>query len=193
MNDTDEKNITRRKFVKDGVRLLSTLAIGGSLAKMLVDRNTANNTLVWQIDPDRCVQCGLCATGCVLASSAVKCVHAFDVCGYCELCGGYSRKDAINLDTAAENQLCPTGAIQRKFIEEPYFEYVIDESLCVGCSKCVKGCDSFGNGSLYLQVSRDLCVDCNECAIARNCPAQAFKKIPASQGYILRGGKKLIG
>ena len=32
-------------------------------------------------------------------------------------CGGYLKPDAVNLNTAAENQLCPTAALKRKFIE----------------------------------------------------------------------------
>ncbi len=49
----------------------------------------------------------------------------------------------------------------------------------MGCGKCVKGCNMFGNGSLYLQVSHDRCVNCNICAISTACPAQAFRQVPA--------------
>ena len=143
--------------------------------------------LVWQLDPAKCVQCGRCATECVLAPSAVKCVHAFNMCGYCKLCFGYFQPGADALTSDAENQLCPTGAIRRGFVEEPYFEYTIDESLCIGCGKCVKGCGLFGNGSLHLQVRHDRCVHCNECAIARACPADAFRRVPATQPYLLKG------
>jgi electron transport complex protein RnfB len=87
------------------------------------------------------------------------------------------------LDTAAENLLCPTGAIQRKFVEDPYFEYTIDESLCNGCGKCAKGCNSFGNGSLYLQIKQELCTNCNECAIMNVCPDDAIQRVPAAKVY----------
>ena len=63
--------------------------------------------------------CGRCATECVLEQSAVKCVHSFDMCGYCQLCTGYFEPQPNKLNTAAENQLCPTGAILRSFIEDP--------------------------------------------------------------------------
>ncbi len=107
----------------------------------------------------------------MLDESAVKCVHSFAMCGYCDLCTGYFRPDADRARIpAAENQLCPTGAIQRAFVEDPYFEYTIDERLCIGCGKCVKGCNAFGNGSLYLQVRHDRCQNCNECAIAVGLP-----------------------
>ncbi|MDQ1255952.1 MAG: H+/Na+-translocating ferredoxin:NAD+ oxidoreductase subunit, partial [Candidatus Hydrogenedentes bacterium] len=51
---------------------------------------------------------------------------------------------------------------------------------------CVKGCGTFGNGSLYMQVKHDLCVYCNACAIARACPADAFRRIPARTAYLLK-------
>lgn len=142
--------------------------------------------MVWQIDPTKCVQCGQCATHCVLNPSAVKCVHLFSLCGYCKLCFGYFRPGTKTLTSGAENQLCPTGAIGRSFIEDPYYEYIINETLCIGCAKCVKGCNAFGNGSLCLQVRHDICVNCNECAIARACPAGAFYKIPAAKPSLLK-------
>ena len=140
----------------------------------------------WQIDPEKCTFCGRCQTDCVLPVSAVKCVHAAEVCGYCDLCGGYYRTNAKELNTAAENLICPTGAIQRKFIEEPYYEYTVNEKLCIGCGKCAKGCNSFGNGSLYLQIKQDLCKNCNECSIAKTCPAGAIKRVTVSKVYYLK-------
>lgn len=147
---------------------------------------------VWQLDPAKCTQCGRCATACVLQPSAVKCVHRPAQCGYCRLCFGFFQPGATLLTSAAENQMCPTGAIRRKFIEEPYYEYTIDESLCIGCGRCVKGCSAFGNGSLVLQVRHDRCVNCNECSIARTCPSDAFRQVPATAPYLFKprsGGK----
>jgi electron transport complex protein RnfB len=68
--------------------------------------------------------------------------------------------------------------------DERFFEYTIDEQKCIACGKCVAGCRLM-NGSLYLQVRHDRCVNCNECAIAVACPAQAFRRVPASQPYLL--------
>jgi electron transport complex protein RnfB len=90
------------------------------------------------------------------------------------------------LNTAAENLMCPTGAIQRKFVEEPYFEYAVNENLCNGCGKCAKGCNSFGNGSLYLQIKQELCTNCNECAIKKECPADAIQRVTLSKVYDLK-------
>ncbi len=122
----------------------------------------------------------------VLEVSAVKCVHAFAMCGYCNLCTGSLRPDPVTLDSGAENELCPTGAIKRSFIEDPYYEYTIDESLCIGCAKCVKGCNAFGNGSLFLQVRHDRCLNCNECSIAAACPSGAYKRVPVENPYLLK-------
>jgi electron transport complex protein RnfB len=108
------------------------------------------------------------------------------MCGYCKLCSGYLEPAPINIDTAAENQLCPTGAIKRKPLEDPYYDYSIDESLCIGCGKCVKGCVQFGNGSFVLQVRHDRCLNCNECAIAIACPADAYQRVPANNPYLLK-------
>ena len=179
------KKINRRSFITGGLRLGVALGLGG--VGFALGKNTIAGNTVWQLDPSKCLQCGRCATNCVLAQSAVKCMHVYDLCGYCDLCGGYLRPETKEITTAAENQLCPTSAIKRKYIEEPFFEYRIDEKLCIGCGKCVKGCGAFGNGSLQLQVNHDLCVNCNQCAIARDCPADAFSRVPISKPYIFKG------
>lgn len=170
-----------------GLRTSATIALGG-LGAALAARSGSAST-VWQIDPDLCNQCERCSTHCVLGPSAVKCVHAFDVCGYCALCGGYHRPGSRVQDTAAENQLCPTGALVRTYVENPFFQYTIDETLCIGCSRCVAGCGAFGNGSLYLQVRHDRCLNCNQCSIAEVCPSDAFRRIPSARPYLLRGGE----
>lgn len=190
MDKNNSKKISRGQFIRNSMRL--ALGLGaGVLSGYAATRSYAGNKR-WQSDPDKCIQCGRCATNCVLSPSAVKCVHAFAVCGYCDLCSGYYRPDRIALDTAAENRLCPTSAIKRTYVEDPYYEYVIDHTLCIGCGKCVKGCLSFGNGSLFLQVMHDRCVNCNDCSIAKFCPADAFKRVPASEPYLLKGQRESL-
>lgn len=179
------KRFNRRDFIQKSIRASLAVSVGGLGGLALKD--ATGKDWVWQIDPFECNQCGRCATECVRNPSAVKCVHAFDLCGYCDLCGGYFIPGAVRLDTGAENQLCPTGALKRKFIEEPYFEYEIDEDLCIGCAKCVKGCTAFGNGSLHLQIRHDLCHNCNECSIAWVCPTKAIKRVPADTPYLIKG------
>ena len=143
---------------------------------------------VWQLDPNRCIACGRCQTNCVLDLSAVKAVNCFALCGYCDICTGYFPTKDYVLDTGAENQLCPTGAIARNYVDKQsgvnYFEYTINEELCIACGKCVVGCRLM-NGSLFLQVRHDRCLNCNECSIAVGCPAEAFRRVPAASPRLL--------
>lgn len=179
------KDIPRRSVLKDGARGVMMLMAGGA-AGYLGSKVQAEE-YVWQIDPNQCTMCGKCSTTCVLDESAVKCIQKYEMCGYCKLCTGFFDPAPIALDTGAENQICPTNAIKRSFVEDPYFEYRIDESLCIGCAKCVKWCKAFGNASMYLQIKHDRCVNCNECSIAADCPSQAIKRIPLKQAYLLKG------
>jgi electron transport complex protein RnfB len=182
MERQKNKYQSRRDFVKKAGKL--AVAFPLIIIPVALSKQTSATGYVWQIDPFKCTQCGQCKTNCVLTPSASKCVHAYQMCGFCDLCGGYQRQGVKNISTAAENQLCPTGAITRTFVEEPYFQYTIDENLCDGCTKCVKGCADFGNGSLYMQIRHNLCVNCNDCSIARTCPSDAISRIPAEEAYI---------
>jgi electron transport complex protein RnfB len=180
--------MTRREFLAAGGRAGLALGALGIAGGALWGARPPD--LRWQLDPDKCIQCGRCATNCVLMPSAVKCVHAFEICGYCDLCSGFLKPNALKLDTGAENRLCPVNAITRTYVEDPYFQYTINPDLCIGCGKCVKGCQSFGNGSLFLQAMHDRCVNCNECAIARACPARAWTRLPSAVPYLLKGKKR---
>ena len=187
MKDKKEnpKHIDRREFICNCARYACLAGLVGtgiylSTKEKKTDSKDSKHK-VWQLDPKKCTQCGNCATKCVLTPSAVKCVHVFAVCGYCNLCGGYFQQNSKELTTGGENQLCPTAAIKRTYIDDPYYEYTIDEPLCIGCAKCVKGCGAFGNGSLVLQVRHDLCINCNECNIAKECPSQAFSLVPSNK------------
>ena len=185
MADNDPKPLNRREFLRYGLAGAAALTFGGIGGRALTQSKP--NATRWQIDPSLCVQCEKCATECVLTPSAVKCFHAFNMCGYCDWCFGYFQSDAKERSTAAENQLCPTGALVRRYVEEPYYQYVIDEPLCIGCGICVKGCNNFGNGSLFLQIDQSLCVHCNDCAIARQCPAGAIVRVDDAHPYLLKG------
>jgi electron transport complex protein RnfB len=182
----DEKKIqvNRRDFLRQGLWGGCLAGLAGTGA--ILAAKSQQQKYVWQVDPYKCTACGNCATFCVLQESAVKCVHAYAMCGYCDLCTGYFRPEPKDLNTAAENQLCPRGAIIRTYVEDPYFEYTIDESKCNGCGKCVEGCGAFGNGSLFLQIRHDRCVNCNECAIAKACPDNAIVRVPADNPYLLK-------
>jgi len=182
----NNKQVDRRGFMAGGVRVAGIVGLGG-VAGLLGTQRSQSEEYVWQLDPDKCMACTNCQTHCVLDESAVKCVQFFLMCGFCDVCTGYFPTENYELNT--ENQLCPTNALVRTFIEEQagvrYFEYAIDEANCIGCGKCVAGC-ALMNGSLYLQVRHDRCVNCNECAIAVACPTQAFRRVPASEPNLLK-------
>jgi electron transport complex protein RnfB len=179
----DQPKRTRREFLAESIRTGGLVAASGALGALA---SHAAGSTVWQIDPAKCVQCERCSTECVLTPSAVKCVHAYAMCGYCKLCFGLLRDRRTGNTSAAENSRCPTDAIKRRFVEDPYYEMFIDEPLCFGCAKCAKGCTTFGNGSLHLQIRHDRCVSCNQCAIATACPADAISRVPASRPYKMK-------
>jgi Na+-translocating ferredoxin:NAD+ oxidoreductase subunit B len=175
---------SRRAFLGDGLRGAFLFMLGA--ATSVLARRSQPKKWVWQLDPYKCVWCTNCATQCVLTPSAVKCVQVYPMCGYCKLCTGYFEPEPNRLNTGAENQICPVGAIKRTALEDPYYDYSIDEPICIGCAKCVKGCTLFGNGSFFLQVRHDRCVNCNQCSIAVACPVQAFQRVPADKPYLFK-------
>lgn len=179
------ENPTRRDFLASTLRGAGVLAAGGIVAAAAVSQGKTP-AMVWQIDPDKCTWCGRCATECVLEPSAVKCVQAYAICGYCRLCTGYFDAEPNALNAGAENQICPTGAIKRKHIEDEYYEYSIDADACIGCAKCVDGCTRYGNGSFFLQINQSICVQCNRCSIAARCPSQAISRVPADKAYRIK-------
>lgn len=169
-----KKKMTRREWLRTGLRggcLVGLTALSGRLLL-----NGPAEASVWQIDPALCTACGKCATSCVRHQSAARCFQAYSICGYCDLCSGYFEPDHLARNEGAENQLCPTGALVRKLVEPPYFEYSISRDDCIGCGRCVEFCKAYGNGSFYLQISQDICKQCNECSIARACPARAISR-----------------
>lgn len=175
---SDKQPVDRRGFLGGSVRWVGALGLGSAAGVLAAGHGRAKD-YVWQIDPDKCVACGNCQTHCVLDTSAVKAVQCFEMCGFCDICTGYFPQD-YELNTDAKNQLCPTDAVVRRFVEQQatvrYFEYTIEEDKCIACGKCVEGC-ALMNGSLFLQVNHDLCRNCNECAIAIACPSRAFRRI----------------
>ena len=183
----DEQKTDRRGFFKAIARALGVLGLGAGVGAVAAKGERGD--MVWQIDPDKCIACGNCATACVLTPSAARCVHDIEICGFCDFCFGYFAEVRPGDEETAENLRCPTDAIIRNFVEEPYYEYLIDEPKCIGCAICVEGCMQYGNGSLIMQVRHDRCVNCNECAIAAQCPADAFVRVPASDPYLLRSQK----
>jgi electron transport complex protein RnfB len=184
----DSLRQTRRDFLLESTRLTGIVLLAGA-GGFVAGHHGQAEPLVWQLDPDLCIACGNCAKHCVLTPSAVKAVQFYPLCAMCDICTGYFHVDYKGLNTAGENQLCPTGALVREFIAEQVgvgrFEYHVHKELCIGCGKCVQGC-AMMNGSLFLQVQHDRCVNCNECSIALACPTQAFRRVPRTQPYLLK-------
>jgi len=180
------KSSDRRAFFRDALRGAGAMVLAG-ITGLLFKRTARADGLRWQINPHKCTECGKCSTHCVVNPSAVKAVHAFGLCGYCDLCTAYFEPNPFALNEGAENHMCPTDAIERTYIEEPYYEYKIDEPHCIGCAKCVDGCRTYGNGSMHLQIQHDICVNCNSCSIDMACPSDAFVLLPASQPYLFKG------
>lgn len=188
---------TRRQFLNSVARGAGVVTVGGAALALTI---RADADKVWNINLNDCTACkefnadptGLskCATECVLKMSAVKAVNDFSKCGYCMICPGYhdvnSPVDEQGIPTA---MVCPYDAIirtPRGYYDEAdpnnnFYEYMIDESKCTGCGKCVLGCKPpMGNGSLRLEVRHNLCVDCNQCTIANACPVDAFDRTPVT-------------
>ena len=183
---SEPNDLTRRNLLSRGLRIGAVVATAGVGAALV--RNGHAAEMVWQIDPFKCIGCTNCATKCVLNPSAVKCQHnAEALCGYCRKCFGYFRSyDGNKFDESAESQMCPVDAIERKHIEGEHFEYHINTVRCIGCAKCVKGCMIDGNQSLFLQIDHSICVGCNRCSIAAECPAQAISRVPLKHPYLLK-------
>jgi len=186
---------TRREVLGHAVRGATFVGLGGVAAYLA---KKASGEGVWQLDCEKCINsrhgavgvdyCDLCATSCVLALSAVRAVNDHDKCGRCYICPAYyDIKSAIDADGLPSQKLCPRDAIERKPIgwideDDPannFYEYIIDETLCNGCGKCVMACkEPAGLSSIKLMVRYDLCVDCNRCAIAIACPDEAYDRGP---------------
>lgn len=139
----------------------------------------------WQIDPGKCIACGRCATACVRTPSAAKAVNNFKACNNCVVCYGH----ITDLDIESEKidsegrRVCPVDAVKRVNLTgevDGYFEYRQDHSRCIGCSQCVSRCAEHNGdrASMFMIIRPDLCVGCNECTIATQCPSDAVVRVP---------------
>ena len=188
---------TRREVLGHAARGTGLLVLGGAVVYLT---KKAGADGAWAIDPTKCVNirlgatgvevCERCATNCVLPLSAVRAVNEYSKCGRCCICPAYfDVKSEIGRDGLPTGKLCPRDAIERVAIgdvdpDDPlnnFYDYHIDETLCNGCGMCVMGCkEPAGLSSIRLEVRHNLCVDCNRCAIAMVCPDDALARKPCS-------------
>ncbi len=127
----NNSDMNRRGFLKTGAGTACLAGLGG-LTWLAGSKKSKAHT-VWQLDPHVCVSCGNCENHCVLEVSAVKCIHAFAMCGYCNLCTGSLRPDPVTLDSGAENEVCPTGALVHRRQDDA------DAGACDTCAACSNG------------------------------------------------------
>jgi electron transport complex protein RnfB len=198
------QEMTRRELLGNAARGAGLLGLGGTAAFLTLK---AGKEGVWCLDTAKCVNsrlgatnvevCDLCAMECVLPLSAVRAVNDYSKCGRCYICPAYYDVTSdVDEEGLPSKKLCPRDAITRKPIGEVdpadpannFYEYVIDETLCNGCGKCVMGCkEPAGLGSILLEVRYDLCVDCNRCSIAIACPDEAYYRNPEDKASRERG------
>ncbi len=192
---------TRRDVLGYAARGTGFIVLGGAVV-YLTDK--ANAEHAWAIDAEKCRNiklgitgieaCDKCATTCVLSLSAIRAVNEYSKCGRCCICPAYyDVTSEVGPDGLPMGKLCPRDAIQREAIGEVdpddplnnFYEYVIDETKCNGCGKCVLACkEPAGLGSIRLEVRHNLCLDCNRCSIAVVCPDLAVVQAPAKPGNV---------
>ena len=99
---SEEASNSRRDLFRNTLRGTGVVALATVTGSMMKDGVQAEEE-VWQIDPHKCTECGKCETHCVVTPSAVKAVHAFGACGFCDLCTAYFVPDPFDLNEGAEN------------------------------------------------------------------------------------------
>lgn len=180
---------SRRNHLKSAGNLLGAAVIGTATWRIFsppaedAEFIAQGRRFAWQIDPEKCLYCGLCETACVRKPSAAKAVNDQKKCSNCVVCYGHisdSKIDSDKIDSEGE-RVCPHNAVVRKNFSggvDGMFLYSNDPKNCVGCAKCVKRCNEHGSKSMFLVIRPDLCLGCNECAIAVACPHDAIERIP---------------
>ncbi len=177
----------RRNFLISAGRAAFVLAMGGMtyrvVSSQLGDKEPGPHTRhAWAIDMTKCTACGKCKTLCVRKPSAVKAVNDQKKCSFCVVCYGHITNKYIPSDQIMSEgkRVCPVDAVIRKEYsggKDGYFIYTIDDNKCDACCKCVEYCSKKGTKSMFLIIRPDLCLNCNSCNIAINCPEKAVDKV----------------
>jgi electron transport complex protein RnfB len=177
----------RRNFIRIAGRAACGLAMGGMVYRVvgnhLVDEMPGPATRhAWQIDPNKCVGCDKCKTGCVRKPSAAKAVNDQKKCSFCVVCYGHISNKYIDSEKIMSDgkRVCPKDAVSRvDYTGKPdgYFVYDIDDDKCDGCGLCVEACLKKGTKSMFMIIRPDLCLNCNSCKIALQCPEIAIEMV----------------
>lgn len=180
---------SRKNILRYGGNLLGAATLGAITLRVFsppdedADFIAQGRRFAWQIDPEKCQSCGLCATQCVRKPSAVKAINDPKKCSNCVVCYGHitdSKIDSDKVDSDGE-RVCPHNAVYRTNFSggvDGMFLYAIDPKKCVGCGACTLRCNQYGSKSMFLMIRPDLCLGCNECSIATVCPHQAIERVP---------------
>jgi electron transport complex protein RnfB len=181
--------MNRRKSLRLGGNLLGAAALGTAGWRIFTppaedaEFIAQGRRFAWQIDPEKCQYCGLCATACVRRPSAVKALNDQKKCSNCVVCYGHitdTHIESKKIDTEG-TRVCPHNAVVRENFSggaDGMFLYSQNPAGCVACGACVKRCNEHGTKSMFLAIRPDLCLGCNECAIAVACPHDAIERIP---------------
>ncbi len=189
---------TRRNYLRRGGQVLGAAILGGAAWRSFSPPSESAEFIsqarrfAWQIDPDKCLHCGICETACVRKPSAVKALNDPKKCSNCVVCYGHITDphiESTKIDAEGE-RVCPVDAVTRiNFSGGPdgMFLYAQDPRRCTACGRCAKRCNDHGTESMFLAIRPDLCLGCNECAIAVACPHQAIERIPRESVDDYRG------
>jgi electron transport complex protein RnfB len=190
--------MNRRNYLRFGGQLLGAATLGAAAWRAFSPPSddaefiAQGRRFAWQVDPEKCLYCGKCATACVRKPSAVKALNDQKKCSNCVVCYGHITdthiaSDKINSDG---ERVCPYDAVVRVNFSggvDGMFLYENDPERCIGCAKCVKRCNQHGTKSMFLAIRPDLCLGCNECSIAVACPHNAVERIPREPADDYRG------
>jgi electron transport complex protein RnfB len=137
---------SRRDHLKIAGNLLGVATLGGIATRIFSPPSeeaefvAQGRRFAWQIDPDKCQSCGLCATSCVRKPSAVKAVNDPKKCSNCVVCYGHitsTKIDSDKIDSEGE-RVCPVDAVKRTNFSggvNGMFLYAQDPKLCIACGR----------------------------------------------------------
>jgi len=170
----------------------AAVATQGSVAALLSQAyrlEVAGAMLV--IDPNTCVQCGICSWSCAEVHGVTRLVRHGDKLLFPTAAAGTETRPLLlpsscqHCTNPACMQDCPTAAIARSTEGEVY----VREDLCTGCGNCARDCP-WDNIVLAPRVGHpkydSLAVKCDLCrgyavsACVHNCPTGAIFRITPS-------------